>query len=243
MCLLLFFYKQIPGYPLVLCANRDEYFDRPAKPPSIQHPDEGVPFLAPRDLRAGGTWIGMNQSQGIAAITNRKGLPVNDQAPSRGILCADVLAQGSGCSMVIHGLDSAGRDHYNGFNLLLADPEHAWLLVGGGSQVQCLGIEPGVHVLTNEHELDALTLPPQPWWETPPASEAELLERLIDLLKGHDALGPDGFAPCKHFENRGTRSATIILIRPEGVRYLFADGPPCEAPFEDLTAEAQALVR
>jgi hypothetical protein len=243
MCLLLLFHEQIPGYPLVLCANRDEYFDRPASPPRIWDPAApGTPFLAPRDERAGGTWIGLNRSGAVAAITNRKGVAISADAPSRGDLCAEVLGKGPAEYGVRQGLEKAGQEAYNGFNLLIADRTGAWVLVGGGSQVRCIGLSAGVHVLTNEHDLDEVSLPEQDWWRTPPASEDGLLARLGDLLKAHDALSSDGFAPCKHFDNRGTRSASILLLSREGVRYLFADGPPCETSFDDLSEQAQALL-
>jgi len=32
MCLIVFAWRVIPGLPLVACANRDEYYDRPATP-------------------------------------------------------------------------------------------------------------------------------------------------------------------------------------------------------------------
>jgi hypothetical protein len=200
------------------------------------------PFLAPRDERAGGTWIGLNRSGSVAAITNRKGVTLSSSAPSRGNLCAEVLGSGAAETCVRHGLERAGQEIYNGFNLLIADAESAWVLVGGGSEVQCIGLAPGVHVMTNEHDLDEVPLTPEDWWREPPASEDDLLARLCDLLKAHEALSNDGFAPCKHYENRGTRSASIVLQSMEGVRFLFADGPPCKTPFEDLSEQARALL-
>ncbi|MBU0755049.1 MAG: NRDE family protein [Planctomycetes bacterium] len=243
MCLLLLFYKAIPGYPMVLCANRDEYFNRPAGLPELWSPPQGVPFLAPRDLQAGGTWIGLNRNGGFAAVTNRKGIPFVKEAPSRGRLCAEVLAQGDARSMVLHGLERATQEQHNGFNLLMADQENAWLLIGVGSRVRCVGISPGIHLLSNEHDLDLLALPAEEEWHTKPASESELLDRLTAILKSHEALDEHGFAPCKHFENRGTRSAAVFIFRPQGVRYLFADGPPCTTPFEDYSVQAQEMVR
>ena len=32
MCLIVFAWRVIPGLPLVACANRDEFYDRPATP-------------------------------------------------------------------------------------------------------------------------------------------------------------------------------------------------------------------
>jgi hypothetical protein len=244
MCILVLFYKRIPGYPLVLGANRDEYFDRPAAPPSIwQAEGGGSPFLAPRDLRAKGTWIGLNARGALAALTNRKSAPARDVAPSRGLLCSHVLSAGTSRDMVREGVEAAGRAGYNGFNLLAADREHAYLVRGGGRQVTCVGLEPGIHVLTNEHELNEVPLPSAETWAGPPPSEDALLTRLFALLKSHDPLSPDGFAPCKHFDGRGTRSATLIVFSERGVRFFHADGAPCTASFDDLSGMTAELMR
>lgn len=243
MCILLLFYKQIPSYPLALCANRDEFFDRPASPPLLWEAGEGCSsFLAPQDLRAKGTWIGLNSRLGIAAITNRKSRSFRGSAPSRGLLCAKVLGQGEANPMVVTAMETAGQQKYNGFNLLVADLKHAYLIRGKQGEVECRGLSPGIHVLTNEHELNEVALPGAQALKNPPASEEELLERMAGLLKGHEPLSPDGFAPCKHLKNRGTRSASILLMDEGKVRYLFANGPPCSSPFEDFSREARKLL-
>jgi hypothetical protein len=139
-------------------------------------------------------------------------------------------------------METAGQDRYNGFNLLIADLKHAYLIRGEGGEVECRGLPPGIHVLTNEHELNEVALPGVHAWKIPPASEEELLERMVDLLKGHESLSPDGFAPCKHLKNRGTRSASILLMDQGKVRYLFADGPPCSSPFQDFSRKARELL-
>src|SRR5690606_31678490 len=45
-------------------------------------------------------------------------------------------------------------------------------------------------------------------------------------------------ALCVHLPFYGTVSATIVLFGPDGrvARYLFAPGPPCVTPFDDVTA-------
>ena len=115
MCLLVLFHKHIPGYPLVLCANRDEYLDRPAAPPGIRDAGEGgCRFMGPKDLRAGGTWIGLNEHACIAAVTNRRsGAPNRPDAPSRGRLCAHALAFSGADRMVRAALELTAGEPYN----------------------------------------------------------------------------------------------------------------------------------
>ena len=55
MCTLIASVGQVPGLPIVVAANRDEALDRPSSPPSLWHLQP--PFIAPRDERAGGTWL------------------------------------------------------------------------------------------------------------------------------------------------------------------------------------------
>lgn len=76
MCLIVFAWKLIPQCPLVLAANRDEFFERPTRPAGWwdDHPD----VYAGRDLQAGGTWLGIDRRGRIAALTNIR----NGQAPA-----------------------------------------------------------------------------------------------------------------------------------------------------------------
>ncbi len=68
MCLLLLAIKAHPNYKLILAANRDEYYDRPTAPAAFW--EEAPCLMAGRDLRAGGTWLGITKNGRIGAITN-----------------------------------------------------------------------------------------------------------------------------------------------------------------------------
>lgn len=73
-------------YPLVVASNRDEYMDRPSQALDWWSPwPEGPPVLSGRDLRAGGTWMGLSQAGRFALVTNvRQPFAVEPDAPSRG---------------------------------------------------------------------------------------------------------------------------------------------------------------
>ena len=66
MCLALIAFAAHPRYNVVVAANRDEYHARPAAPAAWW--DEG--FLAGRDLKAGGTWLGVDTRGRFALLTN-----------------------------------------------------------------------------------------------------------------------------------------------------------------------------
>lgn len=58
MCLIVLAWQAHPDYPLVVAANRDEFFARPAAPAAFWQ--EALQVLAGRDLEAGGTWLGVS---------------------------------------------------------------------------------------------------------------------------------------------------------------------------------------
>ena len=85
MCLILVAWQVHPHYPLVLAANRDEFYRRPAAPAQWWPGTEGI--LAGRDLEAGGTWLGVTRQGAFAALTNfRDPASHRADAPSRGQL-------------------------------------------------------------------------------------------------------------------------------------------------------------
>jgi len=86
MCLVALAIDENRRFPLVIATNRDEFFDRPAARMGWWAPAEGGPeILAGRDLRAGGTWLGLTASGRLALVTNvRRPHEADPDAPSRG---------------------------------------------------------------------------------------------------------------------------------------------------------------
>jgi len=72
MCLILFAWKSHPDYPLVVAANRDEFYERDTE--GISWWDEQPHILAGRDradvLGSPGTWLGFTKAGRFAALTN-----------------------------------------------------------------------------------------------------------------------------------------------------------------------------
>ncbi|TRZ91779.1 MAG: NRDE family protein [Rhodocyclaceae bacterium] len=116
MCLILLAWQAHEKYPLVLAANRDEFFARPTA--AADSWDDAPDVLAGRDLSAGGTWMGITRQGRFAALTNfREPEKKRTEAPSRGRLVSDFLA---GSMTAIEYLDELSQrsDAFNGFNLL-----------------------------------------------------------------------------------------------------------------------------
>lgn len=83
MCLIILSYKVHDRYPLILAANRDEFYERPSAPISLW--DDAVGVVAGRDLQRGGTWLGIRKTGSLAMLTNyREPTPFGRNAPSRG---------------------------------------------------------------------------------------------------------------------------------------------------------------
>jgi uncharacterized protein with NRDE domain len=126
MCLIVFAWKLIPATPLIAASNRDEYYDRPAAPAAAWENSPQV--FAGRDLRSGGTWMGLanaapaeSKHLKFAAITNiRAPSETRPDAASRGELVANYLSGNLSARDYIEAI-RARADNYNGFNLLVAD--------------------------------------------------------------------------------------------------------------------------
>jgi hypothetical protein len=71
MCLIGMAIDQSRQFPLVIAANRDEYFARPAARLGWWTPEGGGPaILGGRDLQQGGTWLGLTAAGRLAMVTN-----------------------------------------------------------------------------------------------------------------------------------------------------------------------------
>ena len=91
MCLILFALQQHSEFPLVVIANRDEYYARPTRSAHWWQDSEGI--FAGRDLQAQGTWMGVNTIGRFAAVTNvREPGMMAPARLSRGKLPRDFLA-------------------------------------------------------------------------------------------------------------------------------------------------------
>ena len=148
MCLAVLSLGQHPRFPLVLVANRDEFFDRPALALDWwQAPGHVQPILAGRDLSAGGTWLGLSTQGRLALLTNvRAPGKQRPDAPSRGSIVPDWL---SGTDTLLQANQRWQQAGHNGFNLITADlcaGQWAWTAT---QQSQPLPLAPGLHGLSN----------------------------------------------------------------------------------------------
>ncbi len=141
MCLILFAYRATPEQPLIVAANRDEFYARPS---AAAHWWEDAPgLLAGRDLQAGGTWLGVQANGRFAAVTNFTDPEQPPPPRSRGALVTDFLGGTQTCSDYAAGIQG---ELYQGFNLLLWDGRSLACTSNRGATQT---LEPGCYALTN----------------------------------------------------------------------------------------------
>ncbi len=203
-----------------VAANRDEAYARPFAAPRVWVAD--TPFWAPRDEEEGGTWIGVNRSGLVAAITNRSTLPETPGRASRGLLVTGMLARGdleAACEWLEAELRRSAR---NPCQVVGFQGARGRLFRVGPEGAESRGLERGLHVLSNLHEPGELDfgLPADPSWDALRAILADTSPRL-----------PRGYAVCKRAGWRGTVASSFI---EPGRRFLFAAGPPDAADFEPV---------
>ncbi len=113
MCILFFAIEQHPNYPVIICANRDEFHIRPTQ---AMHYWQQENILAGKDLQAGGTWLGLTPNGRFSALTNFRKLPLKvSTVKSRGDLVIKALSHSS--EEIAEQLPSMVND-YQGFNLI-----------------------------------------------------------------------------------------------------------------------------
>jgi uncharacterized protein with NRDE domain len=228
MCLIFVAVGVHPKYTAVVAANRDEFYIRPSASASFW--PEAPQLLAGKDLRAGGTWLGITRTGRIAALTNYRDTDATRaDAPSRGHLVSGFLL---GRMEPIRYLEqiSLSASQYNGFNLL----------VGQGAIFRCYSsrtgeirsLEPGIHGLSNR-------LLDTPWPKVEKGKRElhailaeenicpdDIFQLLADRTPAPDELLPDTGVGLElermlssifiSSPDYGTRSSTVILLDRTG---------------------------
>lgn len=237
MCLLAIQYRLVPESPILVAANREEYYDRPSQPPSIQ---SGKPrVLCGVDQQANGTWLGVNQHGLFVAACNRVRLMPPLTPRSRGTLCRDLLRAGSAREAVDTALEELSTGKYDGVNYVIADGESGWV-VHGCEEAEVVQLEEGLSIVSSGDVND------------PRDQRVKMALRLLTLQTLDSpvkflAVASKVFARAPsppgrpsmviRGKKRGTVSATLLSlgVKPRDAIFQFADGPPDRAKFEDYS--------
>jgi len=234
MCTVVVLIRPGHAWPLVLAANRDEMLERAWEPPAAHWPDQPE-VVAGRDRSGGGTWMGINRAGVVAAVLNRPGsLGPAAGKRSRGELPLRALAHADAdaAASAIGALDAG---EWRSFNLVLADRGGAIFVRGlGHGRPQAERLSPGLHMVT-AHDPDDPESPrvarhlPRFRAAAPPETDdwhswrAVLADRSGEPGEQLNVQARGGF---------GTVCSSLLAVPDGGPPvWLFAAGPPDEAPF------------
>ncbi|XP_039627416.1 transport and Golgi organization protein 2 homolog isoform X2 [Polypterus senegalus] len=245
MCILLFKFDPRPAtknaYRLILAANRDEVYNRPAKVADFWG-DSGdiLSGLDMEEGKKGGTWLGISKKGKLAALTNYLEPSSNADALGRGSLVSNFLMDNLDCFSYLKKISAEGH-LYNGFNLLAADfktKEDTMCYYGNRGVEVPTFLKPGIYGLSN-------SLLETPWKKLQHGKQLftavvnqnlpseSLVQQLLNVLNNQEPQLPDPAieeqgkdfihpivnkyaAVCVRSPGYGTRTNTIILIDATG---------------------------
>lgn len=246
MCLILFAYRLHSQRPLVVAANRDEFYVRPARPAHWWRNEDGARVFGGRDVTAKGTWLAVAANGTLAAVTNWTADRDAPPAPrSRGELATRFLSGATPAMAFAAGIPG---EQYAGFNFIAYDGETLGYASNRTGEVRVL--EPGIYGLTNTRlgpglKPDGSRHAPsgrsQPAYEEWPkavfgaaalrriaatASTADLIALLAQSLlpletPGDREQAPErSYSPCFiHGAEYGTRASTAVIYGPNSIDF------------------------
>lgn len=244
MCLLALALDAHRRFPLVVAANRDEFFERPAARLAWWQPEGAGPaILGGRDLAAGGTWLGLTAQGRLAMLTNIRDPSRNDPAaPSRGLIVPQWLSAQERPDRFWARVAMSG---HNGFNLVAADFRLGECFWGASTQGTPRRLERGIYGLSNASldtpwpKVQALKSHLAAAMDAAPDVDAlaqQLFAALADRTEAADELLPSTGVPAaleKHLSAAfirtpdglyGTRCSTLVIserLKRQTVTHVF----------------------
>lgn len=250
-------FQVVPGAPLIVAANRDELYDRPAVAMTVLR-DQDPRVLGGRDELAGGTWLAVNERGLVAGLTNQPSMVGPDPTKrSRGELPLAFACHPTADEAVAEVAAKLNPADYNPCWMLVGDRDALFSVgIGAGDQPDVEQLPAGLYVLENaplrakSAKVDrVMLLIDEAIARQPDDSPASAVAALETVLRDHipastePRTGPGGrllppeiSAACVHAPSHGTRSATTVCVPSAGApRLRVADGHPCEVPMRDVS--------
>lgn len=233
MCLILFAWNPNSDEPLIVAANRDEFYSRASQKAHVWADHSGI--IAGKDLEQKGTWLGVTQTGRFAAVTNYRNLDPSQYPRSRGELTRQFLSGASPPEEYANHI-MLNQHLYAGFNLLVGDRSALYYYSNRSNQPP-QRLEAGIYGLSN-HLINT------PWpkvttgvsrfkdiIESDAYTQAERTQALLTLLQDdqpvEESLLPEtgvGIAIEKLLSplfikspGYGTRASTIVQINKNGL--------------------------
>jgi uncharacterized protein with NRDE domain len=245
VCLLVVASRVVPGTPVLLGANRDEFLSRPAVAAVVLQAN-APRIIGGRDEQSGGTWLAVNQHGVFAGLTNQ---PLGEERDAtrrtRGELPLALATHSTAARAVDHFLDHYSAKDYNGSYLLVGDRDSLYFIdFTGLVEADALALPPGVHVLENRPiatpsaKADHVAATLGPLTGDVDGDLAAMRATLADHhIADIERERPEVSANCVHLDEYGTRSSCIVRVSDDLTsppQIWVAAGSPCNAPFEDV---------
>lgn len=253
MCLIALAHRVHPEFPLVVAANRDEFYGRPTTAASFWQDQPSI--LAGRDLEGMGTWLGVTRTGRFAAVTNYRDCEDRrSSAESRGALVRRFLSEDISAAGFLQEI-APTADAYRGFNLLISDGEEFYSYSNrSGDPIR---LEPGIYGLSN-HLLDT------PWRKVKLARErlrealnpVPAMEPMFSLLADTSVAAANELPTTGVSSERermlsaarivsdtyGTRCSTVVMQKSEGtVRFAERTYGPQGAELDTVSYEFRTI--
>lgn len=249
MCTITWLDDPAGGYALLF--NRDERRSRgDAAPPTVAACD-GVPYLAPTDRDAGGTWLGVNAYGVTVGLLNHYVADAARSAdtraaeapwPSRGQLVRRLMACATVDDVVRRLADAETAAAFRPFEVLTLDTDGGRVRAtwDGGSLTiaRAPAVRPPISssgfatadVLAVRAATYDVLVGPDPAAERPDAGDRldgpVRLARLEAFQRSH-VPERGGFSVCMHRPEAHTVSLTMLGVEPERVWMRYGPGPAC----------------
>ncbi|QDI92392.1 NRDE family protein [Salicibibacter halophilus] len=225
MCLINFQWKAHKHYPLIIAANRDEFYERPTAPAHFW--EDEPELLAGRDLVQKGTWLGITKQGKFAALTNfRDPQQIDPGKASRGEIVKQFLTEDWSPKEFVESLREH-RESYTGYNVIAGTLDEMYHYNNVHNELN--KVNPGAHGLSNDslntpwpkvikgkqtlnvYATQASEIKTEPLFQMLSDTEQAPVEELP--ATGIDPDFERQLSPLFiHTENYGTRASTVLLI-------------------------------
>jgi hypothetical protein len=200
---------------VIITMSRDDLIARPEEPPASRGAGVAT-FLAPLDLRAGGTWIGLNTHGLVACLLNRYDQPPPANAMSRGAIVPTALktAQIDDAIVAVLALDLS---RFAPFTCVLVSHVSATKLDWTGNQMLLAPIDQSATWMTTSSSVAQVEVKAKrkDFFDRTMkqlGAPTDLIRRFHTTSTSEDAW----WSPWMARENAHTKSVTQVWLEPHG---------------------------
>lgn len=228
MCTLSLLPLDLTENSFVLTSNRDEAPGRKTRPPAIEIYKE-VPLLFPKDMEAGGTWIGISQKKHAISLMNGAFKPHKRKSNyrlSRGVVVKDLLASAD----VFKTLESYDFNGIEAFTLVMVN----WDTNLGFTEV--VWDEERLH-------LKELQLQEHIWSSSPLYDEQmkQKREAWFSEFRRKNKISPEAMLGFHHSAGIGDKSHDLIMdrgfVKTKSISQIIVAGGQAKFWYKDLERE------